>query len=363
MEGPGNNWPVKRAGDSNSQHGTPEVRDWQKNTWTGPMPINASPFEEPDDAPELLQQRSENLKDREGAFWQQATTGYQRTAGGETQPTNGTKKTVKSSNKNRKKKTDGSSAGIKAALALVVLAAVTVCVLYFFVFRVREIRVEGNSLISRSDVIRMSGIRYGASILTLSEEETKQTLEAKAVSEAKRTGNSNFYSLQFRYLDKIMPGTVVISVKEREPCCWMTLRGIMFVMDKTRMVLYESEDPGVQPASLVEVKGLNIRGGDHAGQTLTLTSAVQQSIFDNLFLELKVLGCVSEIQEVDLSNTSSILMLTRDGYTVSLGDRNRIHAKLRSMLYVREKLRELGKSGGAINVSVPESPTYSPAIN
>ena len=135
----------------------------------------------------------------------------------------------------------------------------------------------------------------------------------------------------------------------------------MFVMDKNRMVLYETEDPTIRPASLVEVKGLNIRGGDHAGQTLTLNSAVQQSIFDNLFLELKVLGCTSIIEEVDLSNTSSILLVTRDGYTVSLGDRERIHAKLRSMLYVREKLLELGKNGGSINVSVPETPTYSPS--
>ena len=362
MEGPGNNQPVKRAGDSNNPHGTPEIRDWQKNTWTGPMPMNVSPFEEPDNAPELLQQRSENLSDRNGAFWQQATNGYQRTAGGEPNR-NAAARSSDSPSKTKKSRTDGSSAAMRAALVLVALAGITVCVLYFIVFRVREIRVEGNELISRSDVIRLSGISYGESILTLSEEDTRQQLEAQAISEAKRTGNSNYYSLQFRYLDKLMPGTVVISVKEREPCCWMTLRGIMFVMDKTRMVLYETEDPNIRPSNLVEVKGLSIRGGDHAGQTLTLTSTIQQSIFENLFLELKVLGCIADIQEVDLSNTSSILLLTRDGYTVSLGERDRIHAKLRSMLYVREKLRELGKDGGAINVSVPENPTYSPSAN
>ena len=94
-----------------------------------------------------------------------------------------------------------------------------------------------------------------------------------------------------------------------------------------------------------------------------LNSAVQQSIFENLFLELKVLSCLPIVQEVDLSNTSSIFLITRDGYTVSLGDRERIHAKLRSMMYVREKLLELGKNGGAINVSVPEKPTYSPRGN
>ena len=156
MEGPGNNWPVKRAGDSNTPHGAPEVRDWQKNTWTGPMPMNASPFEEPEDAPELLKERSENLSDRESAFWQQATTGYQHTAGGETQRT-AAAQAFKSSGKPKKKKNNRGSAGMRAALALVALAGITVCVLYFIVFRVREIRVEGNELISRSDVIRLSG--------------------------------------------------------------------------------------------------------------------------------------------------------------------------------------------------------------
>ena len=362
MEGPGNNWPVKRAGDSNNPHAAPGVRDWQKNTWTGPMPMNASPFEEPEDAPELLKERSENLSDREGAFWQQTTTGYQQTAGSDNRRTAGAH-AAKSPQKQKKKQTNKSSAGMRAALALVALAAITVCVLYFIVFRVREIRVEGNEKISRADVIRLSGIQYGSSILTLSEETTGRDMEARAISEAKRTNNPYYYTLQFRYLDKLMPGTVVISVKEREPCCWMTLRGILFVMDKNRMVLYESEDPSVKPAKLVEVKGLNIRGGDHAGQTLTLNSAVQQSIFENLFLEMKVLECTSIIQEVDLSNPSSILLVTRDGYTVSIGDRDRIHAKLRSMLYVREKLLELGKNGGSINVTIPETPTYSPSGN
>ena len=89
MEGPGNNWPVKRAGDSNNPHAAPGVRDWQKNTWTGPMPMNASPFEEPEDAPELLKERSENMSDREGAFWQQTTTGYQQTAGSDNRRTAG----------------------------------------------------------------------------------------------------------------------------------------------------------------------------------------------------------------------------------------------------------------------------------
>ena len=34
------------------------VRDWQRNTWFGPVPQNTNPFDEPETAPELKDSRS-----------------------------------------------------------------------------------------------------------------------------------------------------------------------------------------------------------------------------------------------------------------------------------------------------------------
>ena len=76
---------------------------------------------------------------------------------------------------------------------------------------------------------------------------------------------------------------------------------------------------------------------------------------------MKVLGCRGRIQEADLSNVSSILLMTRDGYTVAMGDSGNIHAKLRAALLVMERLKQMDLSGGTINVSNPETPFYSPA--
>ena len=157
-----------------------------------------------------------------------------------------------------------------------------------------------------------------------------------------------------------LPSTVVISVREREPCCWLTYCGIMYVMDKNRMVLYESENPSEQPQNLVEIKGLEVRSNTLVGQYINLGSETQQSIFTELFLEMKVLGCIDQIKEADISNTSSILLFTRDGYTAALGDRNNLHAKLRSLLLVQEELKQQNYSGGTISVTNPEAPIYTP---
>ncbi len=357
MQGPGQQGPGRRAGDSSRASGTPDggLKDWQRNTtWFGPVPSNTNPFEEPEDAPELLEARSRNVSDHSGDFWnEQQPTGYQYTS-------DEIKKRASRQNygpKERRERVISLRAVIIAAL-LIVTAALT---LYFGVFRIREVRVVGNSAISASDVIRFSGIRRGGSILTLSEKETERRLTSAAYSAAAESGNYNYYCLQFRYLEKEFPGTVTIAVREREACCWLTWCGILYVMDKNGMVLYETEDSGMGGRmQLVEVKGLDIRAGAQAGQTIVLTSASQELLFKDLFMEMKVLGCTDQILEADLSNPSSILLTTRDNYTVALGSSDSLHAKLRSMLLVREKLREMGKTAGAINVSNPETPFFSP---
>ena len=347
----------RRAGDPAPSSGTggEELKDWQKNTWFGPVPPNSNPFEEPEDAPELLEARSSNVSNHTGSFWMdQEQTGYQYSK--EQVESSRSPKNTRNARKRER------TISLRAVVIFIALLTAAALVVWFGVFRIREIRVIGNRDISAADIIRFSGIRKGASILLLSEEETERKMISSALAAASEQGNYNYYRLQFRYLEKELPGTVILSVREREACCFLTWCGIMYVMDKNGMVLYETEDPAMtEQVQLVEVKGMDIRSGAHVGQTMVLSSAAQAVAFKDLFLEMKVLGCTSQIQEVDLSNPDSILLMTRDRYTVSLGSGESLHAKLRSMMLVRRKLAEMGRDGGSINVSNPETPSYSPS--
>ncbi len=327
----------KRAGEASGQG----VRDWQKNTWFGPAPLNSNPFDEPEDAPELKEIRSDNVNQRMGEFWQP------QTSAGTGNPTQGreNKRSRNRENGQKRSKNQKKHSFIWIIIPLILIA--TVLVLRFAVFAVRDIQVTGNSSIPASEIIRISGIRLGDSILTTNE----QTVGQRIASD---------YRLQFRYMIRQLPQTVVLSVREREECCWLTYCGITYVMDKNRMVLREEENPAYRPENLVEVKGLEVRSNTMVGQQIILGNEKQQEILSSLFLHMKVLGCTGEIKEADMSNTDSILLETRDGYTVSLGDIEDLHAKLRSMLLVREKLRDLQMTGGTINVSIPEIPIYNP---
>ena len=324
----------ERAGSSDNGSG---VRDWQRNTWFGPAPLNTNPFDEPEDAPELRESRSENVTQHVGEFWNTPEKGYQSTAS--------VRPIREGRTANEKKKTNRRPIRVAAGIVLVLTAVFLI--LRFAVFSVKQILVTGNNTIPAEEVIRVSGIHRGDSIFSLNEKD----VEERIVSD---------YRLQFRYLAKELPATVVLSVREREPCCWLTYCGIMYVMDKNRMVLYESENPADQPEDLVEIKGLEVRSNTLVGQYINLGNETQQSVFSELFLEMKVLGCIDRIKEADISNTDSILLLTRNGYTAGLGDHTNLHAKLRSLLLVQEELQQLGNYGGTINVTNPEAPIYTP---
>ena len=352
MQGPTGNpsGSPARAGDrSNDPSG---VREWQRNTWLGPAPQNENPFDEPEDAPELRSSRSENVNEHLGDFWRSETGGRGYTAG-QTMQQPAKTETGEKARPVRKRN------GVRTALLTVLILLAIAAALRFGVFAIREIRVSGNRDLSAEEVIQSSGISLGDGILSLNEKQVEERI------------NGN-YKLQFRYLEKQLPGTVVIGIREREACCWLTYCGIHYIVDKNRMVLSETEqmteeDPNTGEeriktafTSLVEVKGLQIRSGCYVGQTMILSSAAQQLLFSELFLEMKVMGCTGEILEADLSNPSSVLLTTQDGYTVSLGDSSRIHEKLRSLMLVKQELQRMGETGGSINVSNPESPLYSP---
>ena len=345
--------------DRETEGGEP-LREWQRETWHGPFPVHENPFDEPEDAPELRNIRSENVNEHVGAFWNQATTGYQY---GTDQVANRAAPKKKSLSRRKKRL-------IALIPFLTILAAFLV--LRFGVYAVREIRVVGNSAIDTKQVIRLSGINLGDGILFISNEQVEKRINAD-------------YRLTFRYLEKQMPNRVVIHVKEREPCCWVLYCGIFYAMDKNRVVLDESEmavsaengtswnqaletDEDRQERervrglmeTLAEVKGLDIRSGNHLGQTVILASREQQEALNQLFLEMKVLSCTGLIREADLSNLASAFLVTRDGFTVALGSADDFHAKLRAMLLVRQELLNMGYEGGTIQVINPQTPSFSP---
>lgn len=296
--------------------------------WTGPTP--ADPFEEPEEAPELRQVRSENLYNRDDHFWDHV----------EDVKPQGTPSKAPA----KEKRADSHTMRwVVLILAVLVTAGVMI---YGAVFQVRSISVVGAKTIPEEEVIRLSGVTQGMNTFSIDDDQVEQGIE------------SNRY-LSLVCVEKQLPDKVVIQVKERIQAAQIKYCGILYTIDNRGMVLEESLNTDELNPYLVSVEGMNIKTC-RVGESVTLHSADQLKVYTELMVELKVMSALSMIEELDLSNMDNIFLVSRDGYSIRLGDTTRLHAKLRSMIMTMERLSRDGYQGGTIDVSAPVNPTYIP---
>lgn len=286
------------------------------------------PFEEPPEAPELRDARSDHLYNKEDRFWEQMEGAPSTGRHGKAQP-------------NRK-------AESHTLRWMVLILAVLVGVgglVYGMVFRVRDITVQGNTTIDEKSIITLSGVKHGMNTFSIDDDLVERNIE------------SNRY-LSFVCVEKHLPDKVIIQVKERVPAAAVKYCGILYTMDNRGMVLEESLDTGAQ-TGLVSVEGLDIHDC-RVGMQLHLNSESQMKVFTEILIELKVMSALNRVKELDLSNMDNLFIETGNGYTVRLGPAENLHAKLRSMLLTMDHLEREGYTDGTLDVSIPVNPTYIP---
>ncbi|MBQ8556225.1 MAG: FtsQ-type POTRA domain-containing protein [Clostridia bacterium] len=308
------------------------------------------PFEEPEHAPELLGARSDNLYSRSEPFWNRVVElpregeEYPRDPNYWNHPEVLAEDDILSVTA-REKGGIGARAVKKVLIIAGVLLAVMV-ILFSALFQVRSIRVEGNTTVSAEEIIRLSGLSTGMNTFAIDEDAVSRRIE------------SNRY-LRCLLVDVQGMDSVIIRVRERVPAAVINHNGLRITMDNRGWVLEESLDANGSGDDLVFVSGLDVRRCD-LGQAISLNNATQLTVYNEILVELKAMGQLSLLKELDLSSMDSIYLETRDGFNIRLGSSSLIHQKLRSMLITREEILSRGYLGGTIDVSDPVKPTFIP---
>lgn len=326
--------------------------DRKQGTGRG-VPVD-SPFEEPEQAPELRENRSENLYSRDEPFWDRVVD----------IPENGADIKLDENYWNhpdvldtdRMLKVDGAtglqklrrflgSGTVKKVVGIVAIVVAVAAVLYSTLFQVRSISVVGNVNVSAEEIIRLSGLKIGQSSMTIDDEKIMRKVEG------------NRY-LRCTLVD-VQWDSVIIHVKERTPAVYIMHNGMVIVLDNRGYVLEESLNAQADSEALIQVIGLDVRRCA-LGQQISLNSTSQMETYTQILVELKAMKGLSLLRELDMSSMDSIYLGTRDGFYVRLGSEESIHEKLRAFMITRERVAEMGYSGGTIDVTDPGRPTYSP---
>lgn len=301
--------------------------------WTDMPPYQAAPpdpFEEPGEAPELREARSDNIYDRDRTFWH---------------PLGDLQMQPPPAQGDKPRACNGGHA-IRWVVIIAAVVALVGFVVYGQVFQARSIQVQGNRIVSSEEVLRLAGLGKGVNTLSLNEDAIQRGIE------------SNRY-LTFVCVEVDLPGSLTVQVRERVPAAMVKYCGILYVVDNRGMVLEETYDVDAVYENMITVEGLDIRQCE-VGKSLTLSSAKQMNIYTTALIEMKVMGAMDQILELDLSDMDNLFLVSKDGYAVRLGSGDSLHAKLRSMLLTLDKLRQEGHGPGTVDVSDPVHPTYIP---
>lgn len=291
---------------------------------------SGDPFGDMGEAPELRNERSRDLYEKRGRFWQ--------TAGGARK-----KQKRAASSKPRARTGHHAVATFIAIVAvLVVVAVLTLSAL----FRLDSITVTGNGTISAEEVIRLSGLKKGMNTLMLDAPTAAKGIE------------SNRY-LKFVSLKRVNRNSVTINVREREPVAAVRYNGLVLTIDKRGMVLEESQESEVLPENLVDVVGLDLRRSER-GRTVISNSPERLTFFTGTIIELKAMKLLDRVKELDLTDMDNLYLVTKDGFAVYLGTSENIHRKLRALSLTLDELSSRGITEGTVDVSTPEQTIYIP---
>ena len=332
-----------------------------KNGWNtgGQPPVKPdtqgfNPFEEPEQAPELREKRSENLYSRDEPFWERvvdapdASGDFRRDVNYWNHPdVMDTDHLLHVDNDTALQKVGkflGSDA-VKKVIGIVTVVVLVAIALFGTVFRVHAIHVSGNTTVTDEAIIRLSGLKVGQSSMTIDDEEVMRKIE------------SNRY-LRCTLVD-VQWNAVTLHVKERVPAVYINHNGMIVTLDNRGFVLEESLASETGYESLVKVSGMNVRRSA-LGQQIALQSANQLEAYTQILVELKAMKGIDLLRELDMSSMDSIYLTTRDDFFVRLGSEDDLHAKLRAFLITREKVLQMGYAKGTIDVTDPGRPTYLP---
>ena len=273
----------------------------------------------------VLGVNSSNVQEKEKKSKKKKTKNKKQKKAEERQENQPQAKVAKKRRKSKKKKINKKILGFFSIIILV--AIIVVLALTAPIFNITKIEINGNEKVSKDTIIALSGIKMGENIF--------------------RFNNNMIQNVkQNTYIEKVeiqrkMPGTVVISVKERKIKYQINLINSYVYLDKNGYLLENSAErknvPVIVGFSIKEDEMLNekrLKDNDleKLANAAKIIEAAKAINIDNL---------ITEVNVEDKNNT--ILYLESKSKKINVGDTTNLTNK---MLYVQKILEnEEGKSG------------------
>ena len=236
-------------------------------------------------------------------------------------------RTSKKRKKSKKKKINKKVIGFFSIIILI--AIIVVLALTAPIFNITDITVNGNNQVSTNMIINLSGLRKGENIFKFN-----STVEQKI--------KENTY-IESVNIKRKLPGTVIISVKERTVKYQINLINSYVYIDKNGYILENSSEKKDVPV----IVGLSIKEDEMLNEKRLKTEDLEKlNDIIKIIDSAKTINIDNLITEINTENKENyVLYLESKGKKINLGDTSNLTNK---MLYVKKILeKEEGKTGSA----------------
>jgi cell division protein FtsQ len=179
-------------------------------------------------------------------------------------------------------------------------------------FNIKTINVSGNERVSQQEIIRLSGLNYQQNILRINTKETMKGI------------------FQNPYVKKIkirraLPNIINIDIIERKPMVLAPYVGSYLFVDEEGIVV--EINASIKDMKLPIVTGLKFNTFK-LGEELKVENKEQLSTVVTLIKEITRAGINQEITEINTADTQNIMLITKNGVKINLGDASNMEKKL-----------------------------------
>ncbi len=224
----------------------------------------------------------------------------------------------------------------KAVIAGVLVVVVFACVLFSPVFAVKEIKAEGASHFTTSELCELIGLSTGDNLFLFSKSRAEKTLEESAyIADAK--------------LSAKLPDTMVIQVKERKVRGYVPYMGSYLYIDEEGRVL---EVQNVYHEALPLVKGLSFSSFTE-GEIIPVENPEALDVVLRISQMMEKYELLDLVVEIDVSNPEDIYAYVNQ-VQIHLGNMENGDMKIK---YMAEIMKTIPKEDrGILDLSALDNP-------
>ena len=226
-------------------------------------------------------------------------------------------------------------------LVLVVLIGAAAFVGYQF-FRVEKITVVGNERYTPEEIIELSGVQYNTNIFMVDENAIRERFTSSPV-------------VVFTKLVRKYPNEIELHVRERQETAIVPYMGAYLVTDEELVVMANGEAQDAEQYPTIE--GMNVTSFQ-LGEILQVEDEYQVKAAERLLIALE--GTSLSIKSIDVTNTSSVTLTTREGMVIKVGNMDDIEKRLEKAVKILEILNAEGKTTGTLDVTSSNGGSYMP---